>query len=262
VERAAAAIRSLSSLPNVLAQHGLSTAEFSSALPAAIESVRGSMSASNADRREFVVGVLDYLVSEGAVASVECPSYGDDTVYRLNIQSIGAVAIIQKGCPDGAHSSVNWSVPPWADEAYLWWLCPSLTRHPGEHIVKGINRLRQQFFSERSDTLSGVIFHNELCGTALRPCPKSSRAAEIRGQTVPAPCIYTMPERRTGETSWNWRGERALKFPGLMLQAFGVSQVETDSFTGFVGFKSRDNGELRSTVSARYGPGRISTYRS
>jgi hypothetical protein len=262
VERAAQAIKALASHPDVLARHGISPSEFSSALPAAIESLRGSMSASNADRRQFLAGVLDHLVGQGLATSVSTPAYGDDTVYRLNVPSIGAVAIIQKGCPDGAHSSVRWSAPDWADETYLWWLCSSMKMHAGEHIAKGVNRLRQRFFSDAPDTLAGVIFHNELCGTALRPCPKESKVALIGGQLVPAPCVYTMPEPSADVKVWNWSGGRALKFPAILLQAFGVAASEVDTFAGFVGFQRKDNGALRTTITTRYGAGRSSTFRS
>lgn len=262
VERAAQAIQSLASHPDLLARYGLSPSEFSSALPAAIESVRGSMSASNADRRQFLVGVLEHIVSRGLATSVSAPAYGDDTVYRLNVPSIGAVAIIQKGCPDGAHSSVRWSVPEWADETYLWWLCSSMKMHTGEHIAKGVNRLRQRFFSDAPDVLSGVIFHNELCGTSQRPCPKTSKTALIDGQIVPAPCIYTLPERNADVSMWNWSGDRTLKFPNVLLQAFDVAAAEADTFAGFVGFQRKANGALRTTITTRYGAGCSSTYRS
>ncbi|MEV1129295.1 hypothetical protein [Agromyces sp. NPDC049794] len=263
VDRAAAVIKSLASHPDVLARYGISPNEFTSALPSAIESVRGSMSASNADRRQFLLSVLTHVVDRGLATSVTKPDYGDDTVYRLNVPSIGAVAIIQKGCPDGAHSSVRWTVPDWAQETYLWWLCPSLKAHPGEHIIKGVNRLRGKFFAEPDGrVLSGVIFHNDLCGTAQRPCPKQERAAEIDGQLVPAPCIYTMPERQKDANAWNWTGSRHVKFPAVLLQAFDIKAAEADTFTGFVGFQRKDNGVIRTTVATRFGAGRSSTYRS
>ncbi|WP_292698197.1 hypothetical protein [Microbacterium sp. 69-10] len=262
MDRAADVIRALSAHSDLLAQYGISSEEYSSALPAAIETLRGRMSASNASRRQFLSGVLAHLVDRGLATSMSTPAYGDDTVYRLDVPSIGAVAIIQKGCPDGAHSSVRWSAPPWAQETYLWWLCPSLKAHPGEHVSKGVNRLRQRFFSDAPDSLSGIIFHNELCGTAQRPCPKQSKSVEIGGQLVPAPCVYTMPERDGEASSWNWGGDRSLKFPVILLQAFGVTPAETESFTGFVGFQRKANGTLRTTITTRYGAARSSTFRN
>jgi len=263
VARTVAAIKSLANHPEVLSQYGISPSEFTSALPSAIESVRGSMSASNADRRQFLFNVLTHIVDRGLATRVTKPDYGGDTVYRLDVPSAGAVAIIQKGCPDGAHSSLRWTVPDWAQETYLWWLCPSLKGHPGEHIVKGVNRLRRRFFADpQSRALSGVIFHNDLCGTAQRPCPKQQLAAEIHGQLIPAPCVYTMPERQHDTTTWNWTGSRDLKFPAVLLQAFDIRAADAETFTGFVGFQRKANGTIRTTVTTRFGAGRSSTYRS
>lgn len=263
IDRAVAAIKSLANHPEVLAQYGISPSEFASALPSAIESARGSMSASNADRRQFLLGVLNHVVGRGLATSVSRPEYGEDTVYRLEVPSIGAVGIIQKGCPDGAHSSVRWTVPDWAQEAYLWWLCPSLKGHPGEHIAKGVNRLRGKFLAEPdSRPLSGVIFHNDLCGSPQRPCPKQTMAVEIDGRLLPAPCVYAMPERQNEGNGWNWVGGRQLKFPAVLLQAFDVMAADADTFTGFVGFQQKDNGVIRTSITTRFGAGRSSTYRS
>ena len=262
VQRVADVIKTLANHPDLLASHGISANEFGSALPAAIESIRGSMSASNAGSRQFLTGVLVSLVDHGLATAMSTPAYGDDTVYRLDVPGIGAVAIIQKGCPDGAHSSVRWNIPGWAQETYLWWLCSSMKSHPGEHIAKGVNRLRQRFFSDEPGVLSGVIFQNELCGSALRPCPKQDRFALIAKSRVPAPCIYTMPEREEHASSWNWNGDRDLKFPAVLLAAFGIAPSETGAFVGFVGFQRRDNAALRTTITTRFGAGRSSTYRS
>ena len=262
VERAALAIKALASYPAVLAEYGITPGEFDAAFPAAVESLRGSMSASNFDRREFLLKVLSHLVERELVSSVTQPAYGQDTVYRLNVPNLGAVAIIQKGCPDGAHSSTRWVAPEWAAETYLWWLCPSLAAHAGEHVAKGVNRLRKKFFTDEANTLSGVIFHNDLCGTQHRPCPKQAKSAVIGGARVPAPCIYTMPGRTGGTSSWNWDGGRKLHFPPLLLQAFDVDESEAGLYTGFIGFQRKDNGALRTTITTRFGAGRSSTFRS
>lgn len=262
VEKVAEVIQALASHPELLARYGVSSDEFRSALPAAIESIRGAMSAGNAERRHFLRSVLNHLKDRGLVASVTEPAYGSDTVYRLGVPSIGSVAIIQKGCPDGAHSSENWTEPDWADETYLWWLCPSLKSNPGEHIQKGVNRLRRRFFADPSSTLSGIIFHNELCGTRQRPCPKLERSALIDGQIVPSPCIYAMPSRDSDSGGWNWRGSRDLRFPAILLQGFDVAPSESALFTGFVGFQRKQNGVARTTITTRFGAGRSSTYRS
>ncbi len=262
VQKVAEAIGLLAEHPDVLARFGISATEFTSALPSAIESIRGSMSASNAGRRNFLTGLLGNIVDQGLATKLTTPSYGDDTVYRLDVPGIGAVAIIQKGCPDGAHSSLSWNVPAWAQETYLWWLCSSLNAHPGEHIVKGVNRLRQRFFSDSPGVLSGIIFQNELCGSSIRPCPKQEHATLVGRNFVPAPCIYTMPERDGLAQSWNWSGERVLEFPAILLRAFGIAPSDAHAFVGFVGFQRRENGAIRTAVTTRFGAGRSSTHRS
>lgn len=262
MQRTADAIKSLGTHPEVLARFGLSANEFNSALPAAIESVRGSMSASNSQRREFLKDLLSHLVERGLVSSVSEPTYGEDTIYRLVVPDVGDVAIIQKGCPDGAHSSLRWSVPPWAKETYLWWLCSSLGSHPGEHVAKGVNRLRKRFFSAEPGVLSGVIFHNELCGSPTRPCPKRELFAELGQRQVPAPCVYVMPERDSGASSWNWGDERRVLFPSILLQAFGIPERNIDSFVGFIGFQRKGDGGLRTNITTRFGAGRSTTARS
>lgn len=240
---------------------GLSADDYRLALPAAIERLRGSSAASNAGRRDFLTMIFNYLVAFGAITSFTRPTYGEDTVYRLVVPGMGEVAVIQKGCPDGNHSSVTWTVPDWATETYLWWLCPSLASEPGEHVVKGVNRLRRRFFSETPGALDGIIFHNDLCGSDLRPCPKKSRSIRIGDADVPPPCIWVMPERGVAGPNFNWGGERQRLFPAIMLSAFGIDAATTPLFTGHVGFQETPRAK-RTTVASRFGAGRLTTFRS
>lgn len=261
IDLVARAVKALASDAAFLHRQGLTTEDFELALPAAIQRLRGSAAAGNSERRAFLTRLFQHMVSCGAIVSFDAPEYGDDTVYRLYVDGIGSVAVIQKGCPDGAHSSVAWSAPEWADETYLWWLCPSIQYEPGEHVAKGVNRLRNRFFSEEyDDTVDGVIFHNSTCGTPLRPCPKITRAIDLDGKKVPPPCVYVMPERGGGP-SWNWEGARSRRFPAVLLSAFEIDGSEAPLYTGFVGFLEGTRG-TRTTISSRYGPGSSTTYRS
>lgn len=260
------AIKSISTDSAFLQQCGLTKQDFELALPAAIQRFRGSFAATNTDRRQFLTQLFSKMVELGSIHNFETPDYGDDTVYKLQIAGIGNVAIIQKGCPDGKHSSVNWSSPKWADETYLWWLCDSLQYEPGEHVSKGISRLRKRFFSsDYVDSVDGVIFHNATCGSPLRPCPKIHRAIGVGDSSVPPPCIWVMPARDkfddTEKTSWNWTGERNLLFPKTLLSVFGIEPHEASLFTGHVGFLKTNSG-ARTTISSRFGPGASTTYRS
>lgn len=222
--------------------------------------MRGSQSASNNERRAFLTKIFDHMAASGNISAYTQPSYGADTVYRLEIPSFGDIAVIQKGCPDGRHSSVAWSAPEWAKETYLWWLCPSLKNDPGWHVSKGVNRLRREFFSDRPDAVDGVVFHNNTCGDDVRPCPKMELAVELGELRVPPPCIWTMPKRGNGP-EYNWSGDRELRFPYVLLSAFGVKADQISQYTGHIGFKSSAN-KTRTTISSRYGPGCSTTSRS
>ena len=260
VEKVSQVIGSLGSDAAFLASRGLTPAEYALALPAAVEALRGSQSAANTDRRRFLLELFQAMVARGLLSALAVPTYGEDTVYRLTVAGYGDVAVIQKGCPDGAHSSVRWSAPSWARETYLWWLCSSLAYEPGEHVAKGCNRLRQRFFSGTPDTVDGIIFHNELCGAPERPCPKIGRAVEIAGAQVPPPCIYVMPARSVGASEWNWDGSRQRAFPAVLLSLFGIDASSEPAYVGHVGFQQR-GGSLRTTISSRFGPGRSTTFR-
>ncbi len=261
IEKTVQTILSISQDEAFLSQRGLTPEEYRSALPAAIEAIRGSKSASNSDRRRFLTAMFEEMRRQGVVSHVATPSYGDDTVYRLTVPDFGDVAVIQKGCPDGAHSSVRWTAPEWARETYLWWLCSSLNYEPGEHITKGINRLRQRFFADVPDTVDGVIFHNDLCGGPHRPCPKNRHAIDIEGHQTPPPCIYVMPDRSEGPTGWNWEGGTARVFPKILMSLFGLPDPASANYTGHVGFQRRGAG-LKTTITSRFGPARSTTFRT
>ncbi|WP_328708672.1 hypothetical protein [Microbispora hainanensis] len=261
VDSVSALIRDLGAQSSLLNQYGLTTQEYTEALPAAIEGLRGSMSASVADRKAFLATLFQGMLAKGTINDLEKPNYGDDTVYRLTIAGFGDVAVIQKGCPDGKHSSVQWSAPAWARETYLWWLCDSMRYEPGEHLSKGVNRLRQRFFGDYPDTVDGVIFHNHLCGTGQRPCPKIGKAARVGNVDVPPPCVYVMPDRAEDATEWNWDGGQHRFFPGVLLSAFGISPEQALFFTGYIGFQKRA-GTLHTTITSRFGPGRVVTFRN
>lgn len=259
VERVSLLIDSLAQDEGFLNAHGISAEEYRSALPLVIESKRGSRSATNRRRRNFLLALLAEMKNMGLISELSRPRYGSDTVYRLSLPSGAEVAIIQKGCPDGAHSSLNWKRPEWADEAYLWWLCPSLASEPGEHVVKGINRLKHRFMVAESAFLDGVVFHNELCGTSQRPCPKVQRSISIQGRTVPPPCIYVLPDPNSDTDEWNWSGDQQRAFPSVLLSLFGIDDI--DPYVGYVGFQNRGD-TIRTTVASRYGIGKSTTFRS
>lgn len=260
IERTVDTILSIASDEAFLTSRGLTRDEYQAALPSAIEALRGSKIASNSDRRRFLTSIFQAMLRREIINNLAMPTYGDDTVYRLTVPDFGDVAVIQKGCPDGAHSSVRWRAPEWARETYLWWLCSSLNYEPGEHVAKGVNRLRQRFFGELPDTIDGIIFHNDLCGGPHRPCPKLRHAIEIGGQLIPPPCVYVMPNREESGTSWNWEGRTARAFPTILLSLFNIGEASA-SYTGYVGFQRR-GGALKTTITSRFGPARSTSFRT
>lgn len=266
IELTRKAIVAISNDNHFLSNSGLTREEFELALPVVLQRMRGSVAASNNDRRSFIQSIIDRMKVAGLIEAVRMPKYGADTVYRLEVPQIGAVAIIQKGCPDGTHSSENWDRPDWAREAYLWWLCDSVSNEPGEHVVKGVNRLRNRFFDmSTSGGIDGVVFHNATCGSPSRPCPKIGHAIDIDGTLVPPPCIWVMPERTSiepgGASSWNWDGERDLLFPKTLMSLFGLNENHSKDYVGYVGFNKGARG-TRGTISTRFGAGKNSIFRS
>lgn len=235
-----------------LRTHGIQPGEFDLAFPAAVEKIRGSWAASNQDRRAFAHDVLEHLVTVQAIRRFDAPTYGDNTVYRLHLTDGSTVGVIQKGCPDGAHSSTRWERPDWADELYVWWLCSSLRFEPGEHVWKGVARLRQKVSREPANQLDGVIFFNSLCGSLTRPCPRAQRITTAGGRNLPPPCIYVFPTWDRQAKELNWRGDTCRVFPAVLLSAFDIGVAASRDHVGYIGFRNSPRA-LRTEVSARFG---------
>jgi len=243
-----------------LQSKGISVDEFECAFPSAIERIRGSWAANNRDRRDFAEIVVKHLAQTKVIKGYDVPRYGDSTIYRLMLKDGKHIGVIQKGCPDGAHSSTRWERPSWADELYLWWLCSSLKFEPGEHVWKGISRVRKKVAREAKNQLDGVVFFNSLCGSPQRPCPKELRNTIQGGITLPPPCIYIFPGWKKGENELNWRGTENRRFPAVLLSAFGVARSEAINHVGYVGFRISGS-DVRTEITARFGPARTSSAR-
>ena len=90
-------IQGLGGEDTLLNNYGLSSQEYREALPAAIEILRGRMSANTKDKRRFLTEFFQGLLAGGSIQELETPKYGKDTIYRLTVTGFGDVAVIKKG---------------------------------------------------------------------------------------------------------------------------------------------------------------------
>ena len=77
---------------------------------------------------------------------------------------------------------------------------------------------------------------------------------------MPPPCIWALPKRADGP-DYNWDGARTLRFPSILLSAFGLEPPHVPHYTGYVGFKESLRAS-RTTITSRFGPGKTTTSRS
>jgi hypothetical protein len=235
-----------------LSKHGLAPEDFEAAFAPAIEQIRGRRAATNVSRRSYVHSVLDLCLERGTIASWEIVDETKGSLHRVSLGKGRVACIICKGCPDGAHTT-NWHRPTWADETYLWWLCPdSFTNEPGEGIWKGLTRLFRKFEAEPTAVLEGVIFADSACGTSRRPCPKSGYALQRRDKAFPPPCLFILKETEQSVVE-------SLGLPAALLSAFGLDQDERCQFTSTVSCNSGISSDNVAVVN-RYGKHRKSTY--
>jgi len=90
VEKVSALIEALASDDAFLASKGISPAEYRSAFPIALEAMRGSQSASNADRRHFLVSIFEAMVARGLI----CKSVLRDLVMLRSYRKAALMAPI------------------------------------------------------------------------------------------------------------------------------------------------------------------------
>lgn len=192
--------------PELLRQANIPAEEWLPLLRAAVESMRGTSSATGTDKRRFISAVLDYCVQRKVIDSWEFVGSDGRQDYRVNLPDGTAAAIEAKGCPDGNNTTI-WDRPSWADEFIVWSLCPeSLAHDPGKGVWSGVaTRLIPKVAAERK-VVDAFIFWDGRCGTSRRQCPKAygvrgalrADATDLVGQAgkedwVPPPCIYLFP---------------------------------------------------------------------
>lgn len=224
-----------------IGSHGLRPEEFqrSGLFEAAIESIRGTQSATMEEKRAFIGAALSYLRDQGLVAD-----WDDDTArgrfdYRVNMPDEPSlkIAFEAKGCLDGNNTTI-YERPSDAGEFYIWSLCQNAGSDPrknawsGTHTRLGAEMLSRAGHAKRVD---GLIIWDMRCNTVSRPCPKiiadPSRATRFSSQfpAVPPPCIYLfpsfIPEVRHSPTAQPV-ALRRLRFMSMLAEAFGIPASE------------------------------------
>ena len=199
---------------HLIGAHGLSHQEFdeSGLFQAAIESLRGTTSASMADKRAFVRQILNHLQSVGEIDSWKSSEGRDRHDYEVHFADGRTSVIEAKGCLDGNNTNI-FTRPRNADEFVIWSLCQNSGADMAKNVWSGIHvRLGPEMIAENKH-VDGLVVWDALCGTAKRPCPKLAISPDRRvqvksGQSVPPPCIYlfprTVPDYRNNPNPATW----------------------------------------------------------
>ena len=258
--------------PELLRARGVDPGDYDILLRAAIESLRGTCSATTTDKRRFLEAILDFGVEQRIFKRWRFEGTENRQDYRVDLIDGVVVGIEAKGCPDGNNMTI-WDRPGWANEFVVWSMCPeSLAHDPGKGVWSGIaTRLIPKLAAERA-IVDAMVFFDARCGTDRRRCPKSfgiegslrSKATPIPGQDerswVPPPCIYLFPEAppfvrnnprpRTHTLS-------TCRFARDLLVLFNVPEAQRDAYVHSASVESRGTASgtrILVTVTSRNWP--------
>ena len=233
--------------PDVLAQKGISATDYPDLLRAAVESLRGTASATTSSKTRFIKAVLDYGVERKVIHSHTFTGSEARQDHKVVLPDGTRVAIEAKGCPDGNNMNI-WDRPGWADEFIVWSQCPeSLVKQPGWGVWSGVaTRLLPKMTAERTP-VTAMFFWDARCGSDKRRCPKNygitgetrKEATDIPAQDdkpagwIPPPCIYLFP-RSAPHVANNPKPPnqtlQTCKFAKAMLDLFNVPEDEQDDY--------------------------------
>ena len=188
----------LKSEAHTLGEHGLDEGEFyrSGLFRGAIERIRGQMSATMREKREFVQHVLNYMQDRELIDDWESAGEANRHDYAVNLPA-GRTAVIElKGCLDGNNTNI-FERPANAQEFIIWSVCTNPGADPRHNAWSGIHtRLSAEIIS-REQRVDGVVIWDMVCGTVGRPCPKlvadPARMTTLGPYRLPPPCLYVFP---------------------------------------------------------------------
>jgi hypothetical protein len=204
----------LRAVAHMVGSHGLTREQFeaSGIFQAAIESIRGTKSATMSGKRDFVRKVLEHLRALGEILSWKSSGSRDRHDFEIQFPGGRTCVVESKGCLDGNNTNI-FTRPPNADEFVIWSLCQNPGSNMGHNVWSGIHtRLGPEIISEHKQ-VDGLVVWDMLCGTDKRPCPKlaldPARAVTLYdGTAVPPPCLYlfprTIPDYRNNQFPPAW----------------------------------------------------------
>jgi hypothetical protein len=183
---------------HTLGDHGLEERDFyqSGLFRGAIERIRGQFSASMGEKRTLVALLLSQMQDRGFIS--HWGSTGGDNRHDYSVElNNGKTAIIElKGCLDGNNTNI-FERPPNADEFVIWSVCSNQGADPRHNLWSGIHTRLSAEMIDRQQQIDGLVVWDWVCGTAARPCPKTSgREDRLTGAgpyRLPPPCIYLFP---------------------------------------------------------------------
>lgn len=214
-------------------------------LRGALERMRGQVSATMGDKRDFVKRVLNFLEDGAYIRGWEQAGSQNRYDYQVNLRSGRIAAIELKGCMDGNNTNI-FERPPQANEFIIWSVCTNKNADPEKDAWSGIHTRLSAEIIHRKVCVDGVIIWDMLCNTEARRCPKVTSPedkTDIGQYLLPPPCIYLLPA--TVPTPRNNGAPVAqslddVEFLGALHRAFRGSDSDIQSVHFEVRQKGRD----------------------
>lgn len=239
-----------------LGNHGLDENDFynSGLFAGAVQRIRGQISATMIEKRQFVDRVLSYMQDHNFITNYESSGSKNRHDYTLKLPS-GKTAVIElKGCLDGNNTNI-FERPAHAEEFVIWSVCTNRGADPRRNVWSGIHvRLSATIVADMKQ-IDGLIVWDWVCGTVGRPCPKLKtldRRTTVAQYRLPPPCIYVFPS--TVPSPRNNPAPQAQSLNNVeLLQAFQQCFGGNDNEVNYVDFQvaHRNAETVRRTIIRR-----------